>query len=466
MATTTTTTLPTGWADQAAYGNFQQALQASQRPYERYPGQTIAGWDPGQAGAYNAIMNGSGVGLGAMQDAQGAATYAAKWGPQQVAAQGYQPWMQGWNDTATASAGPAWQMGPAQMGRGEVGNVLAGQFPGANLGAYMNPFQSSVIDTTMGQLGRQNDLIQNQTRARTAAAGAFGGNRGTLAESENNRAFLDTAGRTIAGLNQANFGQAQAAIQADQNRDLTAQQSNQAQDWNVGSANLAARQQSGLQNMLAGNEMARYNATNQQGAYTESARARNAALAAQAEAGNKAGAFNSDLNLRGQLANQSAAQNAVNTNLDAARALSGMSLDEQRRAFNAAQAQWTMGGQRQAFDQSVLNEQQKNWMDQRNYPLTQLDILQKGLNGAQAGTAKSEPYYPNTAANILSGGLGGAQLLGQLPSAITGAKSAYDSLGSAYNYMFGNGSAMPNSIYDAGASSAQDLLSNFLSGWK
>jgi len=456
MATTTTTTTPTGWVDQAQYGNFQNALQLSQRPYQQYGGQTIAGWDPGQATAYNSILNGAGVGMGAMQQGQGAALAAANWQPSQVAAQGYQPWMQGWQDTVAMNAGPAAQAGAAQMGRGEVGNVAAGQFPGANLNAYLNPFTGSVINTTLGELGRQNNILQNQSNARASAAGAFGGSRQAVMNSENNRNFLDVAGRTASSLNQANFGQAQAAINADQNRDLTAQQLNQAQDWNVGSANLANRQQSGLQNMLQANQMAQYNAGLAQTASSQSAAARNAALVAQAQAGNEAGKWNSDIGLKAGIANQLAAQSGADTRLKAASALSGMGLDEQRRAFNAADAQWQMGSRRQLFDQGVYDEGRNNWQAQRDYPLKQLQLLQGGLSGMSPGTMRTEPYYSNTGANILAGGLGAAQLASYLPGAMNGIGAAYNGLSG----LFSNASQMPNSIYDAGAMGGEDLLAS------
>jgi hypothetical protein len=317
--------------------------------------------------------------------------------------------------------------------------VSAGSFPGANLSQYMNPFQSSVIDTTMGQLGRQNDIIQNQTRARAAAAGAFGGSRGALAETENNRNFMDVAGRTIAGLNQANFGQAQQAINADQNRDLTAQQLNQGQDWNVGSANLANRQQSGLQNMLAQNQQSQYNAGLAQTASSQSAAARNAALAAQAAAGNEAGRFNSDLGLRSQLANQAAGQNAVNTRLSAANALNGMGLDQQKQFLTSADAQMRFGALRQAQDQAGLTQQRADWQAGQDYPLRQLELLQSGLSGASVGKSVTSPYYDNTLAQVGSGLMGGAQLLYNAPQIINGAKSAWNGLSG----MFGGGGGLP-----------------------
>jgi hypothetical protein len=438
MATTTTTTLPTGWADQAAYGNFQQALQASQRPYAQYPGQQLADWNTGQLGAYQAVMGpGGATGADTMGLGRNAAAAAAQYNPMMVNQGGYQPWMQGFQDTVAMSAGPAANALAAQMGRGEIQDVQAQSFPGANLQQYLNPFTSSVIDTTMQQLGRQNDILGNQTRARAAAAGAFGGTRETLAQSENNRAFLDTAGRTISGLNQANFGQAQQAIATDQNRALQAAGMNQAQDWNVGSANLGNRQATGLQNMLASNQMSQYNAGLAQTASGQSAAARNAALTAQAQAGNEAGRFNSNQAMEAQLANQTAGQNAANTRLSAANALNGMGLDQQKQLLTAADAQMKFGSLRQAQDQAMLTQQQQNWQQQRDYPMEQLKILQSGLTGVPFGRSETSPYYNNTLAQVGQGLMGGAQLLANGGDIVSGAKDLYGGLSSGWNALKG-----------------------------
>lgn len=461
MATTTTTTTPSGWANDAAFSNWQLAQQAAQRPYTPYPGaqNMLAGWDLGQQTGYNAVLNGGGVGQGAQALGQQFATQAGQYAPQQVQASGYAPAMQGVMNTAAASAGPAtpWgvmntaaadagpaqQMAASQMGRGEVGNVTAGQFPGADLNQYMNPYTGQVIDRTLQTMGRQNDILQNQANAKASAAGAFGGSRQAIMNSENNRNFMDAAANTTANLSNQNFAQAQAAIAADQNRALQAGGMNQQADLTVGQANLANRQQSGLQNMLAGNQMAQFNAGNQQTALNQTAAAHNsaaaqqasnanqmaqynaglqqqagaatsaahnAALANQAAAQNAAGQFNSDLGLRAQLANQQAGQNAANTSLQAANALNGMGLDEQTRALRAAQAQYGMGQNMQAFNQSALTDQYNQWQQAQNYPLEQLKIQQSGLAGVPYGSTSTSPYYSNTGANILAGGLGIGQL--------------------------------------------------------
>src|SRR4051812_39308072 len=379
MALTTTTTTPSGWANDAAFGNFQLAQQAAQRPFAQYQGNMLAPWDVGQQAGYNSIMNGQSVGLQAQQQAQGAALNAAQFGPMMTSAPSYQAAMQGVYNTGAAgagpastgnavrtdwasagpaaqgaavgtgwanagpaslgsafgttaanagpaslgnaigtqfaSAGPAQQMQGAQMGRGEVANVQAGSFPGANLSQYMNPYISNVVDTTLGQLGRQNDIIQNKTNARAAAAGAFGGGRQAVANSENNRAFLDTAASTTANLYNQGFNTAQQAIGLDQNRALQAGQSNQQADLAVGQSNLANRQQSAMQNMLAGNNMAQFNAGNQQRSYEASAAAANAMAGKNMDALNSQSQYNAGLAQRGIEATSAAQNRAAEQNM-------------------------------------------------------------------------------------------------------------------------------------------------------
>jgi hypothetical protein len=191
--------------------------------------------------------------------------------------------------------------------------------------------------------------------------------------------------------------------------------------------------------MLAQNQQSQYNAGLAQTASSQSAAARNAALAAQAAAGNEAGRFNSDLGLRSQLANQAAGQNAVNTRLSAANALNGMGLDQQKQFLTSADAQMRFGALRQAQDQAGLTQQRADWQAGQDYPLRQLELLQSGLSGASVGKSVTSPYYDNTLAQVGSGLMGGAQLLYNAPQIINGAKSAWNGLSG----MFGGGGGLP-----------------------
>lgn len=83
----------------------------------------------------------------------------------------------------------------------------------ANTDAFMNPFTSQVIDTTLADLDRANQMALNRVGTAAVGAGAFGGSRQGIAEAETNRAFADQAARTAAQLRATGFGQAQSAAQ-------------------------------------------------------------------------------------------------------------------------------------------------------------------------------------------------------------------------------------------------------------
>jgi hypothetical protein len=479
MALSTTTTTPTGWAADAAYQNYQKAQQIAGRPYTPYPhnNNMLAGWNQGQATGYNSIMNGADIGQAAMQQGQQAALSAAQAGPQQVQGTGYQPFMQGvmntpWAsagnaqvgqafNTAAASAGPAANMAQAQMGRGEVRDIASKNFTDYNINDYMNPYVNTVVNNSLSDLSRQNDIVNNQTNARAAAAGAFGGSRQAVANTLNNENYLRESGNLSGKLRHQGFDAASGLIMQDANRDLTAQQSNQSMDWNVGNLNAGLTQQANMQNMLASNNMSQYNASNQQQAYRDTAAAHNAretanmnainaraeyntgnqqrgyeatsqahnvSLANQAAAANRALEFGADVDLRGQLANQSAYQNNLNSRIMAANALNGMGMDEQTRAFNSANAQYNMGQNRTAFDQAALNDQYRQWAEAQGYDRNQLAYLQSALAGAPMGESTSSPYHSNMAAQVGAGVMGGAQILANAPQVISGGKALLDSL--------------------------------------
>ena len=91
---------------------------------------------------------------------------------------------------------------------------LTGPMTEAQRTAFMSPYQTAVIDTTLAEFDRQAQQRQNELAARTLGTpGAFGGGREGVqraefdAASDRNRAALQ------AGLLQQGFEQAQAARQ-------------------------------------------------------------------------------------------------------------------------------------------------------------------------------------------------------------------------------------------------------------
>ncbi len=85
-----------------------------------------------------------------------------------------------------------------------------GQFdPATGTSSYMNPYETAVIDAAMGDLTRAGEQQKQALRARAVQAGAFGGNRAALAESELDRNLLEQQAKTAAGLRAQGYGQAQ-----------------------------------------------------------------------------------------------------------------------------------------------------------------------------------------------------------------------------------------------------------------
>ena len=93
-----------------------------------------------------------------------------------------------------------------------------GQVPSllqADIAAYQSPYQQQVIDVALGDIQRQADVAQQQAQERSIRAGAFGGSRSALLEAEAARPYAEQAARTVAGLRQAGFEQAQRAAESD-----------------------------------------------------------------------------------------------------------------------------------------------------------------------------------------------------------------------------------------------------------
>jgi len=94
---------------------------------------------------------------------------------------------------------------------------------GANLGAYQNPYQQTVIDNTLGTMNDAYQMTQNMNGAQATSAGAFGGSRHGLVESETNREFMDATGNMAAQLNQQGYNNSQNAAMYDINNNMASQ---------------------------------------------------------------------------------------------------------------------------------------------------------------------------------------------------------------------------------------------------
>lgn len=142
--------------------------------------------------------------------------------------------------------------GIAGVDKSGIANVDTGKFtdPG-NVESYMNPYQKAATDVAIRESRRTSDIQQNKADASALQAGAFGGYRQGIenAESQRNQARLESD-ITAKGQDAA-YQQALAAYNADQARNLTAQQTNTGQNLQAALANQGAETTMKVQNLTA-----------------------------------------------------------------------------------------------------------------------------------------------------------------------------------------------------------------------
>lgn len=137
-------------------------------------------------------------------------------------------------------------------------NWQAAQTTQADMDRFYNPYVNQVVDTSLSDIDRARQIQQNQAAAKAQAAGAFGGSRGALMETEIGRNALDQAARTGSQLRSAGFTQAANLAQQDVARRQQASQMNAAQQMQA----MLANQSAGLQASTANSRLSQANAQN------------------------------------------------------------------------------------------------------------------------------------------------------------------------------------------------------------
>jgi len=218
-----------------------------------------------------------------------------------------------------------YQMGPAER-------VTTQDYTGQNVEQYMNPFMQNVVDKQTREAERQAGLAAKQERAQSIQRGSFGGGRTAVREAAAARDLAQLKSDIYGTGQQAAFQNAQQQFNTQQQREMAAQQANQAAGLTTGQQNLAANlgvqqlgTQTGLQTSLANLSAEQQANVQNQAAQLQTqgltaGQAMQAALANQ-QAGLTTGQQNlaaqlgiqqlgSGQNLQAQLANQQAFQQA------------------------------------------------------------------------------------------------------------------------------------------------------------
>jgi len=190
------------------------------------------------SGAQQGITGALGAGLGDTRAAQAAAAQAATG----LGTRGREIVGQLGTDLAPASERGRAFAGQAAGTLGRAGNFGMGtaargiadlfgstrEFDPTSTQRFMNPFEQQVVDQTLSDIARQGDIQRQQQRAQATSAGAFGGSRSGIMESELGRNVLEQQAKAAAQLRQAGFESAaqrsQQAFEQQQGRQQQAAQ--------------------------------------------------------------------------------------------------------------------------------------------------------------------------------------------------------------------------------------------------
>ena len=189
MVTQTETIIPTlpEFAKQPT-ADIAKTLEALLGQQLNVPQQQVAGFSPTQTSAMNLAMQGIGS---------------------------FQPFLQAAQAAQTAGLGT--------VGAGAQIAAGADFSPGAAR-AFMDPYQQAVTQEALKEVDRQAAMAQNQLAGQAVKAGAFGGSRFGIQQSELARSAQDLKSRRIFEDLSRNFQQAQGAARAANQQRLQAGQ--------------------------------------------------------------------------------------------------------------------------------------------------------------------------------------------------------------------------------------------------
>ena len=374
---------------------FGAAKGVAQQPFLPYTGPMVAGFSPDQLRQFQATrgMFESGMGYDPTQALQG------------MAQEQFKPTIQ----PVTGFEAPTIEATQAP-GAAQIGPVSTPQFRGLlsqDIGAYQSPYQQQVIDLAMGDIQRQADIARGGAQDRAIRAGAFGGSRSAIIESESQRPYAEQMARTSADLRQRGYEQAQAAAQSD----------------------LARQQQLGM----FGSEQQQQRALQ------------------QAQLGQQAGIFGAELGQQRRMQQAQLQQQRQLGGLDIAgrAALTQPSLEMQARQQRAGllgglqgqqiQQLGLLGGagaQQQALQQRAIDAQRGEFQRALGYGPQQIGLLQAGM-GTPLVTTTQTGKQSTGLGDVLGGaaGLFGSLALGGLnPFGMFGSSSAGGVGGGTYGF--------------------------------
>jgi hypothetical protein len=297
-----------------------------------------------------------------------------------------------------------YQMGPAQQ-------VGAQNFGSQSAQDYMNPYMQNVVDTQQREAQRTADVASTARGANAARSGAFGGSRQAVMDAEAARNLATQKGDIqSSGLNAA-YQQAQQQFNADQARQMQAQQANQGAGLTTGQANLNANL--GVQSLGAGQNLQaqQYNQANNlatQQAQQQANQYGYGQQAAQAQAAASGQQAANALNVNQQQFGANLGLQGLAQANTAAQTLGTLGQNQYGQTTGNIGLQNQLGTQQQQLEQNKVNQQIQNYATDQQWGMNQLGSMSNMLRGLPMQATTTATYQAAPSAVSQLAGLGTA----------------------------------------------------------
>jgi len=254
-----------------------------------------------------------------------------------------------------AGAQPFQQQAQALNQAGMQG-VSPGQIGGQQIGQFMSPYISSVLQGTQGMLDQQNQQAMSGQTGNAIKQGAFGGDRAGIAAASLAQQQQLANAQIYSGILNQGYGQALGAAQQQQGVNLAAEQANRAAIQQGAQTTLGIGQQGFGQGLTAAQQQA---AMAQQLYAQQAGAGQNLAQIGQQIYGQQAGAGQNLSTLGQQILNQ---------NQTTGQGLQGVGQQQYAQGMGLAQGQ--LGAGQQMFAQGAQTAQQQAAMAQQKFAMS------------------------------------------------------------------------------------------------
>jgi hypothetical protein len=436
------------WVQPYAAGYLQRAQNVADMPYQAYQGQRVAALTPYQTQAYQGLYQRGMQGSPVMGAAETALTGMMDGNYQQATANPYgRVQAQGGGAQISAAQNPYGYV--QSQGGGQAVSASAnpygytttpGQTQGVSVGsnpyAGSNPYLQQQIDAASQDVVRNyNMAAKPATDTAMQRSGSFGNSGLQQVQAMQQSDLQRNLGNIASGMRMQDYTQQQQLGEAALNRSL------QGQQFNAGlGESYANRLMQGQQfNANLGENQANraFQAQQFNSGLGESAASR-ALQAATTNAG--LGEAQAGRSMQAQTYNSGLGESAANRSLQAATTNAGLGESYAGRndsAWNTAQSRALQGmgmaptfanqdytdlnamlsaGQGlQTQNQRYLDDSYSRFLESRNYPQQQLDVMRQALGGVNFGNTQTQTSPgTSTASSLLGGALTGASLYNML----------------------------------------------------